>query len=222
MSEKVLLDSNSIRPNSHKSKQEKVTEQERQPRTPIVAKDAVVRSKKPLGKKISQKMDLADGREVRDYIVDEKIIPGLKDFALDMLEMIFYGERSPKRNRKRRRDYDDEPSWKHDYRSDYGRSSRDHRRRRDYDRRRRYDRDDDIDYQNIVLRKRVDAERIVDEMRDRIVEDGSVSVAVLYELVGIASEHTDNKWGWTRSSEICITRVEDGYLIDVDQAKFLD
>jgi len=40
-----------------------------------------------------------------------------------------------------------------------------------------------------------------------------VTVADLYELTGIASSHTDNKWGWTELRGARAVRTRDGHFL---------
>ena len=42
-----------------------------------------------------------------------------------------------------------------------------------------------------------EAEEVIDRLFDLVDRYESASVADLYELVGLAAVHTDNKWGWT-------------------------
>jgi hypothetical protein len=46
---------------------------------------------------------------------------------------------------------------------------------------------------------------------------GEVSVADLYELLGVAADHTDQKWGWRTLGGASVRRVRDGYLLDLPQ-----
>jgi len=46
-----------------------------------------------------------------------------------------------------------------------------------------------------------------------------VSVADLYELVGIQGSYTDNKYGWTKNiRNASVVRVRDGYLLKLPKA----
>ena len=51
---------------------------------------------------------------------------------------------------------------------------------------------------------------------------GEVTVADLYDLVGISSDYTDRKYGWTDLATAKPIRVRGGYLLDLPRAKLLD
>lgn len=142
------------------------------------------------------------------------LIPGIKNTILDILSMMFFGEvDSRNRSRSSRRDRDDRVNYRAKYRSSSG---RDDRRRDD-----QYYSDDKIDFRNIVLRNRSDAEDLIEEMRRRIRDTDSVSVADLLSLIDAPSRYTDNNWGWDDDRDIGIRRVSSGYLIDVREPKYL-
>jgi hypothetical protein len=74
------------------------------------------------------------------------------------------------------------------------------------------------DFDEIVLESRGEAEEVLDRMFDLLSRYDSVSVADLYELTGIQSAHTDQKWGWPdlRGSQVTRTRTG-GYVIDLPE-----
>lgn len=220
------IDVNSLEPNSHKYKTEKANgggkrvPESREKVSPIVKRDQVVSTKKPLGKKFAETFMTEDTKDVKSWLLMDVIIPGVKNTILDILSMMFFGEVDSRRGRGRRRKDDD----RRDYSSYYSGSSSsrnrlDSRRRRDDS---YYDSDDRVDFRNIVLRNRGDAEDLIEEMRRRIKVEGSVSVATLLDLVDVPGRYTDNNWGWDDDRDIGIRRVSSGYLIDVAEPKYLD
>ena len=219
------IDVNSLEPNSHKYKAEKANGgnqdlKSREKVSPIVKRDQVVSTKKPLSKKFAETFLTEDTKDVKSWLLMDVIIPGVKNTILDILSMMFFGEVDNQRGRGRKRRDDD----RRDYRSYYGGSSssrdrRDSRRCRDNS---YYDSDDRVDFRNIVLRNRDDAEELIEEMRRRIKVEGSVSVATLLDLVDVPGRYTDNNWGWDDDRDIGIRRVSSGYLIDVAEPKYLD
>ena len=81
---------------------------------------------------------------------------------------------------------------------------------------------DTYEYNNIVLETRGDAEAVLMGMDDIISKYEIVSVADLYDLVGIAGSYTDYKYGWTDIRSARIERVRDGYVIRMPKALPLD
>jgi hypothetical protein len=45
-----------------------------------------------------------------------------------------------------------------------------------------------------------------------------VSVADLYDLVGVTGNYTDNKYGWTDIRSASVIRVRDGYMLKLPKA----
>lgn len=185
-----------IKPNSHTYKQEK--------RKNLVEKDALARSGKKKENGLMNKFFSEDFYFIKEWLLFDLLIPGIKNTILDMLSMMFFGETSErsKTNRKNpiRRDYRSE--------FDKGRSSR--RRREEYD-----EDDDKIEYDNIILKRRSDAEDIIREMRKLIRDDGACTIADLLDMVGEDSKFTDNDWGWDDKEDFGIRQVRNGFLIDV-------
>lgn len=213
------VDVNSLEPNSHKYKAEKEARKSREKISPVVDRDKVVSTKKPLGKKFAETFLTEDTKDVKSWLIMDVIIPGIKNTILDIISMAFFGEIESRSRRSRsRRDRDDRVSYSSYYRGSYS-DRRDHnsRRKDDY-----YDSDDRVDFRNIVLRDRSDAERVIGAMRDRIRSDGSASVADLLDLIDVAGRYTDNNYGWDDERDIGIRRVSSGYLIDVSEPKYLD
>lgn len=71
------------------------------------------------------------------------------------------------------------------------------------------------DFDEIVLESRTEAEEVIDRLFDLVSRYESATVADLYELVGLASNHTDQKWGWTDLQGSGVSRIRDGYLLDL-------
>lgn len=78
------------------------------------------------------------------------------------------------------------------------------------------------DFDEIVLESRTEAEEVIDRLFDLVSRYESATVADLYELVGLASTHTDHKWGWSDIRGAGVSRVRDGYLLDLPDPHPLD
>lgn len=221
------IDVNSLEPNSHKYKAEKAREAQdpksKEKISPIVKREQIVSTKKPISKKFAETFMTEDAKDVKSWLLMDVIIPGVKNTILDIISMMFFGEVDSRSRRGRsRRDRDDRVNYSSYYRGSSDRRDRDYHRSRERD---RYDSDDRVDFRNIVLRDRGDAERIINAMRDRIRDNGSASVAELIDLLDIdnyVGRYTDNNYGWDDERDIGIRRVSSGYLIDVSEPKYLD
>lgn len=213
------IDINSLEPNSHVYKAEKANQENNKNKSaPIIGKDKIVSTKKPLSKKFAETFISEDAKDVKSWLIMDVIIPGIQSTIMDILSMMFYGEVNS-RGRGRRYDRDNGRVNYGDY---YKGSSSGRSRKSRNDRDNRYDSDDHVDFRNIVLRYREDAERIIEEMRGRIHTNNSVSIAELLDLVGVTGRYTDNNWGWDNERDIGIRRVSTGFLIDVSEPKILD
>ena len=78
------------------------------------------------------------------------------------------------------------------------------------------------DFDEIVLDSRVEAEEVIDRLFEVVSRYESATVADLYELVGLASSHTDHKWGWTDLHGTGVSRVRGGFLLDLPEPQPLN
>ena len=51
---------------------------------------------------------------------------------------------------------------------------------------------------------------------------GQVTVADLYDLVGVTGNYTDNKYGWTNIRNAETIRVRDGYMLKLPKVLPVD
>jgi hypothetical protein len=72
-----------------------------------------------------------------------------------------------------------------------------------------------FDFDEIILPTRVEAEEVIDRMFDLVAKYEMVTVADLYDLVGIQGNYTDEKYGWEDVRGAGVTRVSNGYLLDI-------
>ncbi len=217
-----VINVNSLEPNSKKYKAEKANELENKRNIkksqPIINKDQIVSTKKPFRKKIAQYFLKEDIKDIKSWLIWEVVIPGIKDTILNTISLLLCGEAiTVDRGRSSR-------GRRISSREDYTRhfNSRLSRRRRDnvddY-----CDSDDEVDFRNIILRNKEDAEIIVRSIRRRINDCGSASIAELLDLMDLTCPYTYNNWGWDDERDIGIRQVSNGnYLIDVAEPKYLD
>lgn len=196
--------------NSHKSR-EIATETEHEKRAKkVVTGDVVI--KKNEGRKIANMFISEDIRTVKTYVIEEVIVPmirnGIVEAGKTFIEMMFLGS---DRSEKRRTSLSDRVSY-----------------RRYYDDRNslRYDEpvstSDKFDYRDIVLKNRVDAERVILDMKGILKEYKIVRVGDLYDLVDETPPHTAFDYGWTDLSRAAIKPVRNGYMIILPKAMPID
>lgn len=151
-----------------------------------------------------------DIHNVKSYIITDVLIPSIKRAISEMvtngIDMILYGSTG---GRSKRSSAD-----RVSYRNYYD--------RRDDDRYRGHDRDrvrtSAYSFDDIVLDSRGEAEEVLARMDELIDQYGIVSVADLYDLVGVTGNYTDNKYGWTNIRNVEPIRVRDGYMLRLPKA----
>ena len=189
--------------NSYKSKEEVSTEKEKQ--VEKVISGSVKTKKKSDISKFKDLFISEDAGNIKSYIVMDVLIPAIKkavsDIVTNGINMILYTGYTTKNS----------PSSKVSYRSYY-----------DNDTTRRptvnSSRKSGYDYDDIILDNRGEAEEVLSRMDELVSTYGMVSVADLYDLVGVTGDYTDNKYGWTDIRSASIVRVRDGFLIKLSKA----
>lgn len=200
--------------NSHKSKSDPLKNKKKVKK---VISGKAVKKKRGLTKRLTETFLEEDGRSVGSYILHDVLIPALKALIFDSLSggleaSLFGGKRS--RNARRDMANKSYTSYGSYYRSDdRGRTreremSKTGRARHDFD--------------EIILETRPEAEEVLSHLVDLTIDYGMASVADLYDLVGIPSNFTDNKYGWTDLSSATVSRVRGGYLLNLPRTQVLD
>lgn len=67
----------------------------------------------------------------------------------------------------------------------------------------------------IILSSRAEADLVVERLIDIIDTYDTASVADLNDLLGLATTHVDNKWGWSALPSVDIRQIREGYLIEL-------
>lgn len=198
------------KPNSHKYKEDQNRSAPEKKVEKVIA--GTVKSKKKSEiRKFTDVFISEDINNVKSYILLEVLIPAIKkaisDIVTNGIDMILYGETGKTKSNS--------TASKVSYRSYYdGRNGR-----RDYSAVRTKI---SYNYDDILLDNRGEAEDVLSRMDELISTYGLVSVADLYDLVGITGNYTDNKYGWTNIRSASVIRVRDGYMLKLPKALPLD
>lgn len=195
--------------NSNKQKAEKQHKVEK------VITGGLVTRKKPLGKKFVETFIGEDVNTVSSYILHDVLIPAAKSTVVEIvqggIEMLLFGEKKGTRTRRDgNRSYVNYTSYSSDSRRERERkeASSTSRARHNFD--------------DIILKSRGEAEEVISCLVDLVIDYGEATVADLYDLVGITGNFTDNKYGWRDLSSASVSRVRDGYLLNLPRVKLLD
>lgn len=175
--------------------------------------------KKSMTKKFKEAFigDDTDNQSVADYILYDVLVPAAKNTINDMvtggIEMLLFGERrgGSHMRRDRGRSYVNYSGYS--TRRDEPRERQTSVRRSGRDR---------VFNDDIVLPTRGEAEQVIDSLIDIVDQYGSASIADLYSLVGIDSDFTDNNYGWTNLATASVSRIRDGYTLNLPRAYPID
>lgn len=199
---------------SEPKKIERVTSAEARPR------------KRGLGRRFKEAFIGGDARTATEDMVTGVIIPSIQDMVIDALqggiERVIKGETAHSPRRSGSGGY---PSTPHiNYQSQYQGANRPGPPQRSAPPRTlsRSSRSKGA-FDELIIPSKHEAEEVLERMFDILARYGAVSVADLYEMTGIQSNHTDMKWGWfdlrgARSSR----QRSGGFLLDLPQPEPLD
>lgn len=192
--------------------------------TKVVEGD-VVRRKKTLGRKFKETFMGGDTKGVWEYIMLDVLVPAAKDMIADAasqgVERMVFGEARSTSRRTGQRPSSGVNGYVsyNRYSSPVGRSSASGRDERPtMSRRGRASHD----FDEIILATRVEAEEVIDRLFDLVSRYETATVSDLYELVGVSGNYTDDKWGWSDIRGAGVTRVRNGYLLDLPRPEALD
>ena len=172
---------------------------------------------KGLGEKAAEAFLSEDTRTVKNYILWDVLIPGIKNALADVviggIEMALFGSTRGGRS-KSNRGGGSYVSYSSYYDSDRSGGSRN-----------RVDRSGNsanYDFSSIILDSRGEAEEVISSMEELVRKYGEASVADLCSLVGVSSKFTDNRWGWTDCRDFSYRRAGRGYVLDFAKPIYLD
>ena len=195
------------KPNSNRFKEEQKEATREKKISPVVSSPVKVK-KTSEARKFVDIFVSEDVSNVKSYIFMDVLVPAIKkaisDIVTDGIDMILYGGTGRRKSSS---------ASKVSYSSYYDRDKRDYRREEP---RTRYHFDD------IILRSRGEAEEVLARMDEIIDEYKIVSVADMYDLMGVTCDYTDNKYGWTNLRNAEVVRVRDGYKLNLPKALPID
>lgn len=191
------------KPNTKKYKEEQAQNQtEKKKVDKVISGTAKVKKKSEL-RKFVDNFIADDVSSVKDYWVKDVLVPNIIDTIEDI---VVGGIRTLLRGESGRRDHRSSRSYGSPSYVNYSRYSdrRDDRRNNDNQTRRGYG------YDDVVVNSRADAEAVIEQMDGIIDTYDMVSVADLYDLVGMTSNYTDNNYGWKNIRNAEPVRLRDG------------
>lgn len=200
---------NEFTPKTRDFQEEKTLKPEERKKVEKVVNGTAKVKKKTEIRKFADVFISEDAANVKSYILMDVLVPAVKkaisDIVTNGIDMILYGGTG----RSKRSSNSDKISYSRFY--DRGsessrRPSNDNRTKSGYS------------HDDIILETRAEAEEVLTRMDELVATYGMVSVADLYDLVGITCEYTDNKYGWTNIRNAEPVRVRDGYMLKLPKA----
>lgn len=191
-------------PNSHKAKAEGSDSAEKKVEK-VITGSAKIKKKSEMHK-LSDVFSGKDSAEVKEYLMSDVIIPGIKKIVWEIVtgafDMILFGGngRTKKNTNAGYVSYNNYSNRREPSRDEQSRA------------RTRYS------YGELVLETRGDAEDVMDRLHEAIREYGMATVADMYDAAGLSCNYTDNKYGWRNLHDAQIVRVRDGYMLKMPPA----
>ena len=198
---------NDIKPNSHKYKTEN---SEKKKIEPVVKSGAKLRKKNEL-QKVAGSIISEDAKSVKSYILMDVLVPAIKDAIEDIvtngIRMLLRGDTSARRSG---------PSGGISHIS-YNKAY-DRRDRSSLDRPRGV-----MDFDDLILPTRYEAEEVLRSLEDLIETYRIVSVADMYEAAGIRDfEYTARNYGWKDIRRAEVVHVRNGYWLKMPNVSPID
>lgn len=175
----------------------------------------ILQRPKGIGRKFKDIFLGGDAKQAARYVVGDVLLPALRNLVVDMatkgVERLVYGESTYRRRG---------PTF--NYRSQY--QGVQYSRPFDRDPRdRSYSplnepprgRQNRHEINDVVIPTREEADLVTERLADIMDKYDVVSLADLYNLLGLQTSHIDFKWGWTYLGGINVRQIRQGYLLEL-------
>lgn len=185
-----------------------------------VATEGVSIVKESVGKKFLKLFVAEDMGNVKKWIVNDVLVPGIKTLTLSAIEMLLFGRVS--QGYFGRVDYNkvstaNAKQTRYTYTSANPPSSQ-NRNGPVY----AQPENSGGTLRTILFRTRQDAENVLGAMIERLNAMGEVSVMEYYDLSGTESDFTHDKWGWKDLRSVGIKPIRGGYILTLPSPGYID
>lgn len=199
--------------NSHKKRDD-----EQKPKIESVVKNGVTKKGPTFASKFRSAFTGDDAQSIGDYLIFDVFVPAFKNLIFDGLTQgaqraLFGGERPGGRTTQGRNGnysaYNRMSTAKTVYNPNTPQpTASSGRGAHNFDR--------------FIFPDRGDAEAVLDGLQVLIDEYGMASVTEFYELMGEDWEFTEQKWGWYNIATSSVSRISQGYVINLPRPVVLD
>lgn len=172
----------------------------------VVTQPVKVR-KKSRGRKFMEAFINEDAGNIKDYLLFDLLIPGLKDGiskgSKTLIDILLFGKDTRPSGNNGNRTYVSYSSYSNNQRNRP--ESRDSRRT--------------VEYDDIIFPSKVEAEHVLDTMLGIISQYGQATITDYYDCCNVSSRgYTDDYFGWLDLREARIQRRYDGWTIILPRA----
>ena len=178
-------------------------------------KGRVQDKKKTIGERIADSFIATDKEEVKEFVIFDFLIPGIKSLVENIVRMILFGGKGDSRITRSRGE--SRPRYV-EYSSRF-----DERRKRDDEYVTRRPRSQP----ELIFSQRSDAEKVLAEMLKLLSQYGRVTMKDFYNTVfdvsdgeiDIPTDYTMNGYGWYNLKSARVAQVRDGYLLELPRVE---
>lgn len=178
-----------------------------------VVSSEVVKRKKTISQKFTSVFVSEDAGDVKTYLVQDILIPALKDTVSDMIkggiDALLYGSERP-RNVSRSSSGVPKASYQGYFDKPSNRRGGERTTRQG-----RYDRKANHDFRDIVFQDKRDAIAVLDGLVEQTIRYEFATVMDLNQLAGQESTFTDNDFGWEDLTSARVLHTRGGYILDL-------
>jgi hypothetical protein len=180
----------------------------------VVTGEVVQKPKGP-GRKFKEIFFGGDAKQAAKFVAADVLLPALRNLMVDMvnngMEKLVYGESSRRR-----------PGGTN-YASRYqlGRPTSSNPFTRVPELQRGYSptqprgQINRHEMNDVIVGTKEEADLVVERLIDILEKYDVVSLADLYELLGLPTSYIDNKWGWTYLASAQVRQIRQGYLLEL-------
>jgi hypothetical protein len=181
-----------------------------------VVTETVVMKPKPLGRKFKDMFFGGDAKQAARYVTGDVLLPALRNLIFDMVtkgvEGLIWGE---SRQSRRPQNVNYGTRYRYDSRS-YPGEPRDRAFRPDpinIPSRMATTSQNRYEMNEVIVSSREEADLVIERLSDILETYDAVSLADLYELLGLDKTPIHNKWGWNDITGTEARQVRQGYLL---------
>lgn len=200
------------------SKRKAVKEKQERPKVERVVTGEVIERKPGIATKFKRVFFGGDFKSAARYVGADVILPAVRNMLADAskgaVDRVIYGEV------RRPNHYDGRPNYagRIQYNNPINRAARPDPRDRQ---RPSHVRQGYGDPTEILIPDRDQAALVLERLMDILDQYDTACLADFKDLVGIASHHVDQKWGWTNLHGAQIVQTRDGYLLQLPELEDL-